>query len=54
MIFILLSSFIKSLMMLRELAVPASNIVSKKSICKINLSLFVGFIILDVSFFVLV
>ena len=49
----LLSSFIMSLISLREIAVPASNIVCKKSIYKINLSLFVGFIMLDVSFFVL-
>ena len=44
-IFMLLSSFIKSLMSLREIAVPASNIVCEKSIYKINVSLFVGFII---------
>ena len=47
----LLSSFIMSIISLREIAVPASNIVSKKSIYKINVSLFVGFIMLDVSFF---
>ena len=53
MIFMLLSSFIKSLISLREIAVPASNIVCKKSIYKINVSLIVGFIMLDVLFFVL-
>ena len=46
-------SFIMSLISLREIAVPASNIVRKKSLCKINVSLFVGFIMLDVSFFAL-
>ena len=52
-IFMLLSSFIMSLILLREIAVPTSNIVRKKSIYKTNVSLFVGFIMLDVSFFVL-
>ena len=46
----LLSSFMMSLILLREMVVPASNIVFKKSIYKINASLFVGFIMLDVSF----
>ena len=53
MIFMLLSSFFMSLISLREIAVPASNIVCKKSIHEINVSLFVDFIMLDVSFFVL-
>ena len=42
-----------SLISLREIVVPASNIVCKKSIYKINVSLFIGFIMLDVPFFVL-
>ena len=49
----LLPSFIMSLISLREIAVPASNIVCKKSVYNINVSPFVGFIMLDVSFFVL-
>ena len=47
----LLSSFIMPLISLREIAVPASNIVCKKSVYKIHVSLFVGFIMLDVLFF---
>ena len=49
----LLPSFIMSLISLREIAVPASNIVCKKSVYNINVSPFVGFIMLDVSIFVL-
>ena len=50
MIFMLLSSFIMSLILLGKIAVAASNIVCKKSIYKTNVSKFVGFIMLDVSF----
>ena len=49
----LLPSFIMSLISLREIAVPASNIAGKKSIYKIIASLCFGFVMLDVLFFVL-
>ena len=44
MIFMLLPSFIVSLISLREIAVPALNIACKNSIFKTNVSLFVGFV----------
>ena len=39
----LLSLFIMYLILLREIVVPASNVVCKKSIYKTNVSFFVGF-----------